>query len=75
MSYVIRCEIICDTCKASIVVRHTCKSTEALNIVRATKGDFEKAGGTQLLRGRYRASAHYCRECQDKPMGKPEGMR
>lgn len=75
MSYVIRCEIVCDTCKASIAVRHTSRSSEAKNIVRNVRDDFEKMGGSQTLRGRFRTSGHYCRECQDKAPGKPEGLR
>ena len=72
MSYLIRCEIICDTCHASIVVRHSEKSSEAKDIVRNVRDDFEKAGGSQILRGKYKTSAHYCRECQDIAPGKPK---
>jgi hypothetical protein len=64
MSWLVRCEIICDGCYAAPVMRYTEKPEEVVNnMLCDALGELEAGGGTVVLRKR--GSKHYCRECSE----------
>ena len=64
MSWLVRCEIICDACHAAVVMRQTDKAKEVVhNLLCDALGEFEAGGGTVVLRKK--SLKHICRECSE----------
>ncbi len=69
MSYLVRCEIICDSCEAAVVMRQTDSATEAEHILGGCLNELEQSGGVSVS-GRKRTK-HYCRECWEEKKKTP----